>query len=600
MPTKLSVAHLMDHGIAAAPAAAFSPVESMTVTPVLLPGEAGDQVLKAAKNVSLRDVQFAAVAKAITTAKTPAQVAAALIKARYDALGGAKGFLGASENTVTVCPDGVGYFQHFKGGSIYYHPHTGAHEVHGLIRARWAAMGWERSFLGYPRTDETRGNDTRHEGRYNHFQGGSLYWHPSIGAREVHGAIRAKYLELGAEASFLGYPTTDETATPDGAGRFNHFQAGSIYWTARTWAHEVHGLIRQFWAQHGWERNPQLGYPISDELIPHRGVGFTRPPSIRKPLVAQPLDVIRLPDPQPSPTIAESTLALRTSATTPVSTAPTVLRMAGTPVATAVSAPAPSLLSAAAAPRLSSSAAAAVAAASASPSAASAAGLRLEAMTPAVVVEAIRVPPVSANPVASHKGQSQDRYGDFENGVLFWKRGATSAVALAPRAKGPNGAKLAWTGAEIAALAGSRIRQALTGIPGGSVIGVNYAGTTGYSYDGAGVHNRAHRVHAILHGQRSAGIMVVPSLSTVEIHVEVSFDPVDREIVAYLTKWNIAASQGDFLGGGSLARALQQRLDPALWREFQIADIPVVDDDPIAVLSVKTQADGDVVVYFEP
>ena len=53
---------------------------------------------------------------------------------------------------------------------------------------------------------------------------------------------------LGWERSFLGYPLTDETATPDGVGRYNHFQGGSIYWTPATGAHEVHGAIRGQWA----------------------------------------------------------------------------------------------------------------------------------------------------------------------------------------------------------------------------------------------------------------------------------------------------------------------------------------------------------------
>ena len=70
---------------------------------------------------------------------------------------------------------------------------------------------------------------------------------------------------LGWERSFLGYPLTNEYETPDGIGRYNHFQAGSIYWTPRTGAHEVHGAIRGLWSQLGWERS-FLGYPISDEL----------------------------------------------------------------------------------------------------------------------------------------------------------------------------------------------------------------------------------------------------------------------------------------------------------------------------------------------
>jgi hypothetical protein len=586
MPTKISVVQLMDHGISAAPVAAFSPVASMTAAPVLLPGEAEAEVLKAAKNVAaIRDVRLAGAVKAVLGVKNSAEFAAAMIKARYDALGGAKGFLGAAENAVTVCPDGVGYFQHFKGGSIYYHPYAGAHEVHGLIRAKWAAMGWERSFLGYPRTDETTGNDSKREGRYNHFQGGSIYWHPASGAHEVHGAIRAKYLELGAEASFLGYPTTDETATPDTVGRFNHFQAGSIYWTPRTWAHEVHGLIRALWAQNGWERNPQLGYPITDELVPHRGIGYTRVPPIRKPLEHLPIDVVRLPDEQPSPTIAASAVALRASALTTMATPATpVVRTAPTTAALATATP---LRTAAVTPTRTIVPTAAL-------------DPRPVAARPGAIPEIVVRPPIIINPVANHTGQSQDRYSDFENGVLFWKRGASAATALSPRATAPNGAKMAWTGAEIAGVAGTKIRQSLGAFPGGTVVGVNFVGTTNYSFDGAGVHNRAHRLHVVLQGMRMVGFAPVPAIATIEVQAEISFDPVDREVVGYLSRWFIASSQGDFLGGGSLARAVQQRLDPALWQQFLVADVPGTVEDPIAVLSVKTQADGDVVVYFEP
>jgi uncharacterized protein with LGFP repeats len=45
----------------------------------------------------------------------------------------------------------------------------------------------------------------------------------------VIGAIRDKWLALGGPSSFLGQPLTDELGTPDGVGRFNHFQGGSIY-----------------------------------------------------------------------------------------------------------------------------------------------------------------------------------------------------------------------------------------------------------------------------------------------------------------------------------------------------------------------------------
>jgi uncharacterized protein with LGFP repeats len=71
---------------------------------------------------------------------------------------------------------------------------------------------------------------------------------------------------VGWELSFLRYLVTDETGTPDGVGRFNHFaNNGSIYWTPSTGAWSIHGDIRAKWASLGWERTC-LGYPVSDEF----------------------------------------------------------------------------------------------------------------------------------------------------------------------------------------------------------------------------------------------------------------------------------------------------------------------------------------------
>ena len=187
------------------------------------------------------------------------------IDQKYNELGGQNGFLGSPTTEELTCPDGEGRYRHYKNGSIYWHSKTGAHEVHGLIRGKWSKLGWEKSVLGYPKTDET--NCPVGGGKYNLFQGGTILWFPpSKEAFEVHGAIRSKWGSLGYESGFLGFPTTDELPCPDGKGRFNHFQNGSVYWKPSISAHEIHGLIRKYWADHGWEKNPDLGYPISDEL----------------------------------------------------------------------------------------------------------------------------------------------------------------------------------------------------------------------------------------------------------------------------------------------------------------------------------------------
>jgi uncharacterized protein with LGFP repeats len=138
-------------------------------------------------------------------------------------------WLGAPTGDVAVTPNGRGWYRHYESGSIYWTPDTGAHESHGAIRDKWASLGWEQSFLGFPVTDETPTPDG--SGRYNHFEGGSIYWTPDTGAWEVHGAIRDKWASLGWERSFLGYPISDEQPLSDGVGRFSAFQRGEIAWS---------------------------------------------------------------------------------------------------------------------------------------------------------------------------------------------------------------------------------------------------------------------------------------------------------------------------------------------------------------------------------
>ena len=157
------------------------------------------------------------------------------IARHYCELGGADSFLGSPLGAPSPTYDGVGRYNHYQGGSIYWSPSTGAAEVHGGIRAKWSAMGWERSVLGYPVTDELPAFDG--VGRYNHFQGGSIYWSPRTGAAEVHGAIRATWAAMGWERGPLGYPITDEYAV--NGGRQSDFQGGFLRWSEATGAVRV-------------------------------------------------------------------------------------------------------------------------------------------------------------------------------------------------------------------------------------------------------------------------------------------------------------------------------------------------------------------------
>lgn len=152
------------------------------------------------------------------------------IDKKYAHLGGSNGFLGAPKGNESPCPDDIGHFRHYAFGSIYWSPASGAFSVQGAIQNKWAQMGWEKSFLGYPTTNETKTPD--HIGRFNHFQHGSIYWKPTIGAHEVHGLIRQHWAANGWETnSNLGYPISDETPAAAGsANRYSEFENGIVFW----------------------------------------------------------------------------------------------------------------------------------------------------------------------------------------------------------------------------------------------------------------------------------------------------------------------------------------------------------------------------------
>lgn len=152
-----------------------------------------------------------------------------------------------------------GAYQHFTGGSIYFHPSTGAHRVTGGIRNLWEGQGWERGHMGYPTGEETT---TAGGGVYQTFQGGTAYWHPGSDSYFVHDAIMGTYGFYNWERGELGYPLTNETASANG-GIFQRFQGGTIYWSPRTGSHAVPLSMLELYGQHGYAHG-HLGYPTSE------------------------------------------------------------------------------------------------------------------------------------------------------------------------------------------------------------------------------------------------------------------------------------------------------------------------------------------------
>ncbi|MEN3357630.1 MAG: hypothetical protein V7637_1612, partial [Mycobacteriales bacterium] len=120
----------------------------------------------------------------------------------------------------------------FQRGNAYWSAATGVGFVRGGDLVMYLALGGPTGY-GLPLGNETTNPDKR--GTRQHFSGNrSIYYLPGIGSREVHGGIRTKWASLGWERSHLGYPTTNEVSIP--TGRRSSFQNGYIDFNSVTHA----------------------------------------------------------------------------------------------------------------------------------------------------------------------------------------------------------------------------------------------------------------------------------------------------------------------------------------------------------------------------
>jgi hypothetical protein len=170
------------------------------------------------------------------------QEAADRFSERYQVLGGEGGWLGRVKDPGPIWDtnNGGAWVQHFDSGAICQQEGGGIFEIHGAIYEKWVRLGAGR--YGWPVTDELPTPDGK--GAFSHLsQGGSIYWSRDTPAFEVHGAIRDRWAQLGWEQGYLGYPISDELDNPDNAvtgrgDRYSRFQGGFISWRVGEGAHE--------------------------------------------------------------------------------------------------------------------------------------------------------------------------------------------------------------------------------------------------------------------------------------------------------------------------------------------------------------------------
>lgn len=164
------------------------------------------------------------------------------INAKYRELGGNMSFLGEPISQEKTCQENEqARYRHFEGGSIYYHPSTGAHEIHGPIKVRWEKLGGYSEF-GFPITDVRTtfdqvglhseffklGSSVQPEDQYR-----SIFWHPQYRAQEVIGPIRTRWKEADWAKGWLGYPMSGQYNSVDQVC-FNRFENGYIFYVPHT------------------------------------------------------------------------------------------------------------------------------------------------------------------------------------------------------------------------------------------------------------------------------------------------------------------------------------------------------------------------------
>lgn len=138
---------------------------------------------------------------------------------------------------------GNGYFRRYQNGVIYLLPPAAPCWVHGAILSEYLSTGAEGGFLGYPTTDEQ--GTIGETGRFNHFERGSIFWSYATGAHEVHGAIRDKWASLGWERSWLGFPKSGEKDYSED-GRVSEFEHGNTFWWPDTGAIDLGDVMVRY------------------------------------------------------------------------------------------------------------------------------------------------------------------------------------------------------------------------------------------------------------------------------------------------------------------------------------------------------------------
>ncbi|MDO5669547.1 MAG: hypothetical protein Q4G50_06050 [Corynebacterium sp.] len=197
---------------------------------------------------------------------TGRQVCGAILDA-YRQVGGQLSWLGPPKSNELTNPDGIGKRSEFYGGSIYWHPDIGAHTVTLDGMRQWGTLGWESGPLGYPTSGPIDINIPLSQ--MQTFQGGDNNYNPLTGGA-VWGDIKQRYDQLGGSHHAIGIPITNEKSNGD-QYFYNNFSNGTISWRNDRQTRFMYLATQKVWDALGRETG-QLGFPESDETAEIPGV----------------------------------------------------------------------------------------------------------------------------------------------------------------------------------------------------------------------------------------------------------------------------------------------------------------------------------------
>ncbi|MCU4296229.1 hypothetical protein D3I60_03880 [Brevibacterium permense] len=103
----------------------------------------------------------------------------------------------------------VGVYQRIAKGTVHWSSKTGAHLNKGGIRNGYKHAGYTKGFLGYPSSDE-KTFKYRKSAYYQSYENGMITWSSAMKGQPMCGEMLKKWKSLGWERSKLGLPMTDQ------------------------------------------------------------------------------------------------------------------------------------------------------------------------------------------------------------------------------------------------------------------------------------------------------------------------------------------------------------------------------------------------------